>query len=377
VTSHPTPELDERFMDAAIRFARRHLGVAWPNPSVGALVVRHDADGPKVVGRGVTARGGRPHAERQALAEAGEAARGATLYVTLEPCAHHGRTPPCAEAVLEHGIARVVTAMEDPDSRVAGKGHALLRRNGVEVVLGVGREAADRAMAGYFTRMRRGRPRVTLKLAVSADGMIGRADTPRLPITGAEVRDYVHVLRAETDAVAVGVSTALVDDPELTVRLPGMETTSPVRVVFDSRARLPLASKLVASAGVVPVVAVVSEAAPRARVEALREAGVEVLAVPAAPDGHLDLLQALTSLSWKGFGSLLVEGGSALGEAFMARDLVDEIVLVTSGTPVGEGGVRAPASIARLMAGWDDRFDCIARRPIGPDRLVRFRRRGR
>ena len=364
-------------MDAAVRFARRHLGLAWPNPSVGALVVRHEPEGSIVVGRGVTARGGRPHAERQAIAAAGERARGATLYVTLEPCAHHGRTPPCAEAVIEAGITRVVTAIEDPDSRVAGKGHAMLRRHGIEVVVGVGKAAAERGMAGFLTRMRRGRPRVTLKLAVSADGMIGRRDVPNVPISCEAARGLVHVMRAETDAIAVGAATAAIDDPMLTVRLPGMEDTSPVRVVFDTRGRLEPTSRLVASAREVPVVWVTTTVAGRARIEAMHAAGVEPLMVPTAPDGHLDLIQALNSLAWKGIGSLLVEGGAVLGEALLARDLVDEISVLRSPVVIGADGVPAPAGLKPVLDGRDERFELESRRPIGTDDHRRYRRKGR
>lgn len=364
-------------MDATVRFARRHLGLAWPNPSVGALIVRFEPEGPRVVGRGVTARGGRPHAERQAIAAAGALARGATLYVTLEPCAHHGKTPPCAEAVVEAGIARVVTAMEDPDSRVAGKGHAYLRRHGVEVVLGVGRAEAERGMAGFLTRMRRGRPRVTLKLAVSADGMIGKDGVPNFAVSCEAARGLVHVMRAEADAIAVGGATAAIDDPMLDVRLPGMADTSPVRVVFDTRGRLALESRLVQSARQVPVVWVTTTGAGRTRIEQMHAAGVDPLLVPTAPDGHLDLIQALNSLSWKGIGGLLVEGGAVFGEALMARDLVDEISILRSPVVVGARGVPAPAGLRPVLEGRDDRFTLESRRAIGTDEHIRYRRLGR
>lgn len=371
-------DLDRRFMDAAIRMGRRHLGLTRPNPSVGAVVVRPGPDGPEVVGRGTTARGGRPHAERIALAEAGEKARGATLYVTLEPCSQHGKpTPGCAEAILEAGIARVVTAQEDPDSRVAGRGHAMLRAAGVEVVVGVGAAEAERGLANHFTRMRRGRPRIILKLAVSADDKVGRRDRAKLPITGEPARAYAQVLRSEVDGVMVGIGTVLVDDPDLTVRLPGMAASSPGRIVVDSRARLPLDSRLVRSAREVPVTLVAGEAAPRPRVEALRAAGVEVLIVPAAPDGHVDLVKALTSLSWKGVPSVLVEGGSELAEALIERDLVDEIALFRSATIVGPDGVPAPRALGPIETGRDSRYEAADRRRIGDDRLVVYRRLGR
>ncbi|MBT9290031.1 bifunctional diaminohydroxyphosphoribosylaminopyrimidine deaminase/5-amino-6-(5-phosphoribosylamino)uracil reductase RibD [Prosthecodimorpha staleyi] len=371
-------DLDRRFMDAAVRMGRRHLGLTRPNPSVGAVVVRAGPDGPEVVGRGTTAHGGRPHAERIALAEAGERARGATLYVTLEPCSQHGKpTPGCAEAILEAGIARVVTAQEDPDSRVAGRGHAMLRAAGVEVVVGVGAAEAERGLANHFTRMRRGRPRMILKLAVSADGMIGRRGVAKVPVTGDAARAYAQVLRSEVDAVMVGIGTALVDDPDLTVRLPGMEGASPARIVVDSHARLPLESRLVRSAGQVPVHLLTTEKAPRSRIEALRAAGVDIVMVPMAPDGHVDLVKGLTSLSWKGIPSVLVEGGSDLAEALLSADLVDEVALFRSSAVIGASGVAAPASLEGLESGRDGRYQPIDRRRIGEDRLVTYRRLGR
>src|SRR5690606_33021789 len=240
---------DRRYMAASIRLSRRNLGLTATNPSVGTLIVRDGV----VVGRGVTAIGGRPHAEPQALAEAGSLAEGATAYVTLEPCAHHGRTPPCADALVTAGVARVVGAASDPDPRVSGKGYAILREAGIEVVEGVlANEAAD-LLAGYLTRARLKRPEVTLKLAVSSDGMIGRRGEGQVAITGAVSRRQVHRMRAESDAILIGIGTALADDPELTCRLPGLEARSPARIVLDAALRLPVASKLAAGARQTPV----------------------------------------------------------------------------------------------------------------------------
>ncbi|MBN9135465.1 MAG: bifunctional diaminohydroxyphosphoribosylaminopyrimidine deaminase/5-amino-6-(5-phosphoribosylamino)uracil reductase RibD, partial [Phyllobacterium sp.] len=236
--------LDRRYMAAAIRLSRSHQGLTGTNPSVATLIV--DKDG-VIAGRGVTAIGGRPHAETQALAEAGDRARGATAYVTLEPCAHHGKTPPCADALVTAGVSRVVAAANDPDDRVAGRGYAILRNGGIEVVTGVlAAEAAD-YLAGYLIRSSKKRPEVTLKLALSADGYIGRHGTGQITITGPAARAQVHLMRAESDAILVGIGTALADDHILTCRLPGLENRSPVRVVLDSRLRLPLDSKLVQS----------------------------------------------------------------------------------------------------------------------------------
>lgn len=374
----PSPETDRRLMAAAIAYARRNLGATWPNPSVGALVVRFDDPArPVVVGRGVTVAGGRgkPHAEREALRQAGNLARGATLYVTLEPCSHYGTTPPCVEAVIAAGIARVVTAQDDPDSRVAGRGHEMLRKAGILVKAGVNAQAAERGLIGHFTRMRRGRPYVTCKLAVSADDQIGRLDEGRVAITGSDARGRVHIMRAEHDAILVGIRTALADDPDLTVRLPGLEHRSPVRVIFDSRARLPLDSRLVATARDVPVWLVATEAAPRHRIEGLRGAGVESLIVPAGADGRLDPHHALATLAWKGITSILLEGGATLAGDFLARDLVDELAIFRSPTHIGDNGVAAPGLLAAIETGDSERFHEISRHHVGTDRLKIFRRR--
>ncbi len=246
---------DERFMAAAIRLSRWHTGQTSTNPSVGCVIVRDGA----IVGRAVTALGGRPHAEPQALAEAGELARGATAYVTLEPCSHHGKTPPCAEALIAYGVGRVVISVTDPDVRVSGRGIAMLRDAGIEVTTGVLEEEGRQSLSGYLTRQTKNRPYVTLKLAVSADGMIGREGVGQVAITGPEARAQVQALRAETDAILVGIGTAIADDPLLTVRAPGLETQSPVRIVLDPTLSLPLTSKLVETAREVPVIVVASE----------------------------------------------------------------------------------------------------------------------
>ena len=235
---------DARFMEDAIRLSYLHLGQTSTNPSVGCVIVRDDGDGPVVVGRAVTAIGGRPHAETQALKEAGDKARGATAYVTLEPCSHHGKTPPCTDALIASGIGRVVISVMDPDERVSGTGVALLREAGIAVTLGVSSREGERAQEAYLMRKRSKRPHVTLKLAVSADGMIGRLGEGQVRITGPDAREEVHRLRARTDAILVGIGTAIADDPELTCRLEGLEGQSPIRIVLDPRLELPLGSKL-------------------------------------------------------------------------------------------------------------------------------------
>ena len=226
---------DARFMALALALGRRGLGRTWPNPAVGAVIVKDGI----IIGRGWTQPGGRPHAEIEALRRAGEAARGATLYVTLEPCSHYGKSPPCADAIIAAGLSRVVSALEDPNPEVAGAGHARLRAAGIAVDIGIGAEEARHDHAGHIRRMRDGRPHVILKLAVSADGKAGAPGRKPLAITGEAARERVHLLRAQSDAIMVGIGTALADDPMLTCRLPGMEKYSPVRVVLDSALRLP------------------------------------------------------------------------------------------------------------------------------------------
>ncbi|MCQ1833608.1 bifunctional diaminohydroxyphosphoribosylaminopyrimidine deaminase/5-amino-6-(5-phosphoribosylamino)uracil reductase RibD [Neorhizobium galegae] len=242
---------DRWFMASALRLSRLHTGQTGTNPSVGCVIAQ---DG-EVVGSAVTAPGGRPHAETQALEIAGEKARGATVYVTLEPCSHYGRTPPCANALVEAGVARVVISLTDPDPRVSGRGIAILREAGIVVETGLMEEEGRRALAAYLTRQTKGRPHVTLKLAVSADGMLGRRGE-EVSITGPEARAEVYRLRAEADAILVGIGTVLSDDPELTVRIPGLEKRSPIRIVLDRRLELPLDSTLVRTARDVPVIVV-------------------------------------------------------------------------------------------------------------------------
>ena len=340
-------ETDRRFMAAAIRLSRRHLGLTATNPSVATLIVRDDL----VVGRGVTAIGGRPHAETQALDEAGAAARGATAYVTLEPCAHHGRTPPCAEALVAAGIARVVGAASDPDERVAGRGYAILRAAGVEVVENLLADAAADVMAGYLNRSIRKRPEVTLKLAVSSDGMIGRRGQGQVAITGPVARRQVHLMRAESDAILVGIGTALADDPELTCRLPGLDRRSPARIVLDPSLRLPAASKLARSARLTPVsVAAAADAAPAART-ALAALGVEFLAIE-MHDGRIALPELLEDLASRGVMTLLVEGGAETARHFLSERLVDRIALFLGQDAIGDDGIASPLTANATPAGF-------------------------
>jgi diaminohydroxyphosphoribosylaminopyrimidine deaminase / 5-amino-6-(5-phosphoribosylamino)uracil reductase len=356
---------DERFMAAAIRMARWNLGRTSTNPSVGTLIVKDGV----IIGRGVTALGGRPHAEAEAIREAGAGARGATAYVTLEPCAHHGRTPPCAEALVTAGVSRVVIAATDPDSRVSGRGTAILRLAGIEVIENVLTAEAVRGMSGYLTRSVRKRPEVTLKLAVSADGLIGRRGVGQVAVTGEISRKMVHTMRAEVDAIAIGSGTALQDNPELTCRLPGMNNRSPIRIVLDSRARLPLEGKLATSAGRTPVWIAVHAAAPGDRTQAIAAAGCRLLACE-EDGGHIALPEFFEDLAAQGIASVLVEGGAALSKSLIDQDLVDRLALFTSDSALGGDGVVPPVTEHSVP----DRFVKVRSALYGEDRFAEFER---
>jgi diaminohydroxyphosphoribosylaminopyrimidine deaminase / 5-amino-6-(5-phosphoribosylamino)uracil reductase len=355
-------------MALALSLGRRGLGRTWPNPAVGAVIVKDGA----IVGRGWTQDGGRPHAEVEALRRAGAAARGATLYVTLEPCSHHGKSPPCADAVIAAGIARVVSAMDDPNPEVAGQGHARLRAAGIAVDVGIGAEEARRDHAGHILRFTKGRPAVLLKLAISADGKAGAAGRKPVAITGEPARDRVHLLRAQSDAIMVGIGTVLADDPLLTCRLPGMAKYSPVRLIADSRLRLPLGSQLVRGARETPVWVLTALDVPQDAERALASHGVEVLREPAGT-GRLDLEAALKALAGKGITRVMVEGGPTLAAAFIAADLVDEAVLLHSATTIGPDGIDALDSAARAML--LERLKPFTSTAVGADREDRYGRR--
>jgi diaminohydroxyphosphoribosylaminopyrimidine deaminase/5-amino-6-(5-phosphoribosylamino)uracil reductase len=366
-------ELDRRFMAAALRIGRRNLGRTYPNPAVGALVVRHADSTPIIVGRGWTAAGGRPHAETVALAEAGATARGATVYVTLEPCAHHGKTPPCADALIAAGVGRVVTAMPDPDQRVNGQGHARLEAAGIAVTTGVLAEEAAIAHAGHVVRVTKNRPHVMLKLAVSADGMIGRREGERMIISGRPAFETVQAMRVESDAVMIGIGTALVDNPRLTIRLPGLEARSPVRIILDAGARLPPDSNLVASAREVPLVVAAGPAAPDERKAALREAGVRIIEVDEGPAG-IDLNQLLETLAAEGLTRVLVEGGANVASSLVAGDLADEVVIFRAAVVVGPTGVRALGNYALSAIERSPRYRQIEAAIVGEDQMRRYLR---
>src|SRR6266404_3576545 len=337
--SRESKAADQRFMALALTLGRRGQGRTWPNPAVGAVVVKDGV----IVGRGWTQPGGRPHAESEALKRAGEVARGATLYVTLEPCSHVGKSPPCAEAIIAGGIARVVSAIEDPNPEVAGQGHAKLRAAGIKVDIGLGAEEAARDHAGHFRRVRDKRPHVVLKLAVSSDDKIGAAGHKTVAITGEAARTRVHLLRAQCDAILVGIGTVLADDPLLTCRLPGMEARSPVRVVLDRGLRTPGTSRLVHSARETPLWVMTSSLSEAPAAMKLGAAGAHVMrvATTSAPPRGLELSAVLHALATKGITRLLVEGGARVASSFVAAGLVDEVWLLRGPDPIGADGVAA------------------------------------
>jgi diaminohydroxyphosphoribosylaminopyrimidine deaminase/5-amino-6-(5-phosphoribosylamino)uracil reductase len=326
-----------------------------------------------IVGRGWTQPGGRPHAEVEALQRAGEAARGATLYVTLEPCSHHGKSPPCADAVISAGIARVVSAIEDPNPEVGGQGHARLRAAGIVVDVGFGAAEAARDHAGHFRRIRDKRPHVILKLAVSSDEKIAAAGRKPVAISGEAARSRVHLLRAQSDAILVGIGTVLADDPLLTCRLPGMEAQSPVRVVLDRALRIPGSSRLVHSARATPLWVMTSNLSEAPAAMKLGAAGAQVIRVASAPPG-LDLQAVLHALAEKGITRLLVEGGSRVASSFAAADLVDEMWLLRSPNSIGGDGVPALDALPLSAVTQSPQFTVRASEKLQDDTLTIYER---
>jgi diaminohydroxyphosphoribosylaminopyrimidine deaminase / 5-amino-6-(5-phosphoribosylamino)uracil reductase len=364
------PRTDEDFMRAALALARRGLGRTAENPAVGALVVR---DG-LIVAQGWTQDGGRPHAERVALDAAADLARGATLYVTLEPCSHHGKTSPCADAIVAAGVARVVSALEDPDKRVAGRGHALLQAAGISVTTGVCADEALRANLGHVLRMKSGRPTVTLKLAETLDGYAaGDEHDPRLAITSAPANARTHVLRAMHDCIMVGAGTARADDPLMTVRAPGLEQRKPLRVVLDAKLTLPSRSRLAASARETPVLVLAGPHADESHARDLRETGVEIAPVALTADGRVDLRSALSTLAARNVTRVFSEGGPRVGARLIGEGLADEVILFTAPKPRGRG-VPALDFSARVILADPRRYRLVEDSMLGPDRMRRYER---
>jgi diaminohydroxyphosphoribosylaminopyrimidine deaminase/5-amino-6-(5-phosphoribosylamino)uracil reductase len=356
-TSLPN-ERDAHFMAMALRLAGRGLGQVWPNPAVGCVVVQDD----EIVGRGWTQPGGRPHAEFEALRRAGAHALGATAYISLEPCAHYGQTPPCTMALLHAGIRRAVIAAADPDPRVDGRGIDQLRQAGLEVALGLCKDEAERLNAGFFLRVRAGRPLITLKLATSLDGRIATRTGASRWITGEEARRRAHHLRATHDAIMIGSGTAGLDDPELTCRLPGLEHRSPVRIVADGRLRMGANSRLARTARKVPTWVITRNDADAKRRATLERAGVEVLTVATAARGHIDLREALAALAARGLTRVLVEGGGEFAAALLRARLVDRLVWFQGPLVIGGDGLPAVAAL-----GADALAECVRLDPApGP-----------
>jgi len=360
-------EADRRFMRLALGLAARGLGNVWPNPAVGCVIVKEG----RIVGRGWTQPGGRPHAEVRALAQAGAAAQGATVYVTLEPCAHHGKTPPCAEALIAAKVARVVTALQDPDPRVKGAGHAKLRAAGIAVSEGVLEAQARAAQAGFLTRITKARPWLALKLATSFDGRIATASGESQWITGPQARAHVHALRAQFDAVMVGGGTARADDPLLTVRR-FQPKRAPVRVVASKALDLPR-NVLAGSLEQAPLWLLHGPNAPAEARAFWRSAGAELHEISVS-DQQLDLESALQALGTLGLTRVFCEGGGAFGAALLRASLVDELIGYTAGLAVGSDGRPGLGALGLARLCDAARFELVESRVIGGDLYHRWRR---
>lgn len=358
-------EEDHRHMAHALTLAARGLGRTWPNPAVGCVIVR---DG-RILGRGWTQPGGRPHAERMALDQAGDAT-GATVYVTLEPCAHHGATPPCAEALVTARPARVVTALTDPDPRVSGRGHALLRAAGITVTEGIRAEEATRLNAGFLKRLREGLPFLTLKLATTVDGRIATATGESRWITGLEARRAVHQMRLTHDAVLVGAGTARADDPDLTARDIGA-SHQPLRLLLDRRLSHSPDSRLGRTAKDHPVWLLHSASAPPDRIAAWKATHARLLQVPEA-EGHLDLTDCLRRLADEGLTRILCEGGGTLAAALLKAGLADDLIQFTAGKAIGSEGMPALGPLGLETLADSPRFRLLDQRRIGTDLLAHW-----
>ena len=350
-------------MRAALALARRSLGRTWPNPAVGCVIVKDGV----IVGRGRTRDGGRPHAEVDALDQAGDAARGATVYVTLEPCSHFGKSPPCADALIKAGVVRVMSAMEDPNPQVNGQGHARLRAAGIEVEVGAGAKEAAEINAGFLLQLRERRPLFHLKVASSLDGRIATASGESKWITGAASRADGQRLRATHDAILVGANTVAADDPELTCRLPGLDGYSPVRIVLDSKARTSPGSKLALTANETPVWLVCTGHAPAKAREALQAKGVEVIEVASNAQGRVDIPAAARALGERRLTRVLIEGGGEVAAAFLKASLVDRVTSYQAGLLMGADSRSAVAPLGLEKLDFAPRFTLISSRPLGGD----------
>jgi diaminohydroxyphosphoribosylaminopyrimidine deaminase/5-amino-6-(5-phosphoribosylamino)uracil reductase len=355
-------------MGIALRMARRGLGRVAPNPAVGA-VIADEASG-EVIARGWTQPGGRPHAETEAIRRAGARARGATMYVTLEPCSHQGQTGPCASAIIAAGLKRVVVAIEDPDTRVAGRGLAVLREAGIDVATGVRADEARLLTLGHILRVTQHRPFVQLKLALSADGSVPRGGEGQATwVTSPEARAHGALLRAQADAILVGARTVVDDDPQLTCRLPGLADRSPVRVAVSATLNVPLTAKVFASARDVPTWVVCSDRVPGEKVEAFTRLGVQVVQVPPAGESGVAVPALVSALAGRGITRLLVEGGPRTWRAFSEAGIVDEVVGYQARGEESDA-TRAAATFINL-----DGFSLTAEQRLARDDVAVFRAR--
>ena len=327
-------------MRVTLALARHGLGRVWPNPSVGCVIVKDN----HIVGRGRTADGGRPHAEVAALSMAGEQAKGASVYVSLEPCAHQGQTGSCAKALIGAGVAKVIIAVEDSDARVGGQGMEMLRDAGIEVVVGILEDEAHDLNQGFFLRHSDGRPLISLKTATTLDSKIATSTGQSKWITGNLSRMRAHLIRAGHDAICVGVNTALADDPSLTARLNGVTHLS-TRIVFDTNLRLTGEEKIFTEAADNPVWIVTSVAPTDERAKTLVNAGADIITVPKNAEGHIDLKAAMKILSDKGITRLLVEGGAGLMTSFLKAGLYDQLYWFRSGSIIGSDGLSTAQAL--------------------------------
>ncbi len=360
-----TPNItDMRWMALALRMAERALGTSAPNPAVGCIIVKNN----RIIGRGHTQKGGRPHAESVALQQAGAEAKGATAYVSLEPCAHHGQTPPCATALVSAGITRVVSACEDPDSRVAGRGHAMIKDAGVAVSVGVLEREARALNAGFFMAVERGRPMVTLKLATSFDGRIATGTGESKWITSPPARAAVQALRSTHDAIMIGSGTAIKDDPDLRARLGGVPR-SRVRMVLDSRLRVGMDSRLMKTADDAPVW--LYHANKYDISKAMSDSSARLIGVDMDTDG-LSLPDILADAAGQGITRILCEGGGQLAASLLRQNLVDSLITFHAGLAIGAEGTPALAGLGLEQLGDAPRFALESVQPIGADIMAKW-----
>lgn len=357
--------IDDHYMQLALALAKRGLGRTAPNPTVGCIIVQ----GSSIVGRGVTAKGGRPHAETIALSQAGKLAEGAMVYVTLEPCSHHGHTPPCAQALIDAKVARVVIATKDSHKAVSGRGIEMLKDAGIAVTIGIGETEARLINEGFFKVHEVGRPMVTLKVATTLDGHIAMSNGESKWITGEASRRYTHVLRAQHDAIMVGINTVKADNPELTCRLPGLAVHSPVRIVIDSQLAIPNDAKLIATAHDTPSWIITT----REHTQAAFPPAVKVHSVAADSDGRVDMKAALSLLAGQGITRVLVEGGATLAASLLKAKLVDRLVWFRAPKVIGSTGLAAVGALDYVLLKEVPQFERESVRTLGEDVVEVYR----